>query len=190
MPNYCVAYGCRNGAKLVKNSKKKTDENIGSFKFPNVEKKPQLKELNEKWVKFVNRKDENNKLWKPDKDSVLCEEHFDQKYIKTGTRKTLNWQLNPIPTFRSKNATKRKSLEPTFDQLRKPPKIRYQQEDELKKYKDKWLVENFEQIDEKIIVLKIFNIKKQMNTNFFTDWNSTLKLAFHIFLSQFVLIKI
>ena len=149
MPNYCVAYGCRNGAKLVKNSKKKTDENIGSFKFPNVEKKPQLKELNEKWVKFVNRKDENNKLWKPDKDSVLCEEHFEQKYIKTGTRKTLNWQLNPIPTFQSKNAPKRQSLEPTIDQLRKPPKIRYQQEDELKKYKDKWLVETFEQIDEK-----------------------------------------
>ena len=102
------------------------------------------------------------KLWKTDKDSVLCEDHFEQKYIKTGTRKTLNWQLNPIPTIQSKNAPKgRHSLEPTIDQLRKPPKIRYQQEDEYRVYKDKWLVEIFEQIDEKNPVLKRFNMKKQ-----------------------------
>ena len=32
---------------------------MGSFKFPNVENRPQLKELNGKWAKFLNRKDEN-----------------------------------------------------------------------------------------------------------------------------------
>ena len=81
MPNYCVAPGCKNGAKLVENSKLKPEKNVSSFRLPNVEKKPQLKDLQEKWIKFVNRKDENGKIWEPGKESVLCEVHWPRRNV-------------------------------------------------------------------------------------------------------------
>ena len=109
MVNKCAAPSCRSG--YVKNGTKK----ITTFHFP-------LKkiELNKLWIRFVNRQN-----WSPTKHSVLCEYHFEEKYIIRGGKSNLKWDLNPIPTKHSEQLLKGpKSLIPTASTARKPPKER------------------------------------------------------------------
>ena len=58
-------------------------------------------ELNRLWFRFVNRKD-----WKQTKRSILCERHFEEKYIARGEKPNLKRLMNPIPTKHSKELLK------------------------------------------------------------------------------------
>ena len=59
-----------------------------SFSFPDDI------DLRNRWIYFVNRKD-----WQPSKHSVICVDHFDEKYLKIGKQRTkLLWNLLPVPT--------------------------------------------------------------------------------------------
>ena len=76
----CVIYGCKSGYKSNGNS-------VPPFHFP-----LQKVDLLAKWTKFVNRLD-----WSSTSNSVICANHFDQKFILNGKRKKLNWKFNPVP---------------------------------------------------------------------------------------------
>ena len=96
------------------------------------------------WIKFVNRSD-----WKPTKNSVLCINHFEDKFIHYGKRNKLKWHLNPISTKYPTEALKRPSTLPTSAPLlRKAPKIRVPQNDELPDFNKKNVVFKFEDITE------------------------------------------
>ena len=65
-----------------------TDLRKASFSFP------EDPDLRKRWIYFVNRKD-----WQPAKHSVICIDHFDEKYIKVGKQRTkLLWNIFPVPT--------------------------------------------------------------------------------------------
>ena len=114
MVNKCVVYGCNSGYKTSK-------ESISSFRFllNNTE-------LLAKWCRFVNRLD-----WTPSANSVICANHFEDKYIIVGKRKKLNWKLDPIPTIHSDSALLQPSYLYTPTTSRKSPKPRIYQKDQL-----------------------------------------------------------
>ena len=121
MVNKCAAPSCRSG--YAKNETK----HITKFHFP-------LKnfELNRLWIRFVNRKD-----WKPTKHSVLCELHFEEKYIVRGGKSNLKWLMNPIPTKHSKRLLKMpSSLLLTSKTTQKPPRQRLISNDQM----DRWTI--------------------------------------------------
>ena len=72
----------------------KNKESIASFRFPKAE-------LLEQWTRFVNRPD-----WTPSSNSVLCQNHFEDKFIIRRKRNKLRWDLNPVPTIHSKETLK------------------------------------------------------------------------------------
>ena len=130
MVNTCVAVGCDSGY-----LSKKSDAKICMFHFPL--KKP---ELLVHWERFVNRRE-----WKPTENSVLCDKHFDEKYIKRFSKKChLNWKMNPVPTIHSEELLQQSSCLPAPINIRKPPTKRVLQEDELQSFCDKDLLENFD----------------------------------------------
>ena len=43
---------------------------------------------------IVNRRD-----WLATKHSVLCELHFEEKYLRQGKKCTPQWSMNPVPTI-------------------------------------------------------------------------------------------
>ena len=80
-------------------------------------------------MKFINRRD-----WIPSSTAVLCEKHFEEKFISGGKKCNLKWKCNPIPTIHSEQSLKRPSTLPTPVVSRKLPKIRVKQEDEIKPF--------------------------------------------------------
>ena len=60
------------------------------IKFPNKKNESLLPA----WVKFCNRKHE----FTITNNTGICTKHFDEKFINKGTRMTLKWELNPVPT--------------------------------------------------------------------------------------------
>ena len=87
MVNKCAVFGCKRGYESVEQH---TDD-YHAFYFPTDEKK---KHLLPAWEKFVCRGN-----WKPTKNSVICEFHFDDQLINKGERWTLKWKTNPVPTI-------------------------------------------------------------------------------------------
>ena len=57
---------------------------------------------------IVNRRD-----WLPTKDSVLCELHFEEKYLRQGKKCTLQWSMNPVPTIYLQKLLSKTSSLPT-----------------------------------------------------------------------------
>ena len=136
MVNKCVAYGCQSG---YDETKTKVRTYVAMFRFP-----LNNKDLLVKWVHFVNRSD-----WKPTSNSVLCEKHFDSKFINRGKRCKLRWELNPIPSIHSEGVLKRPSTIPTPLPKRKPPAERIFQQDELNIFLSNDKIVDFSQINEK-----------------------------------------
>ena len=97
---------------------------IATFRFPF--KNPGLLD---KWVKSVNRRD-----WIPSSTAVFCEKHFEEEYISRGKKCNVKWKCNPIPTIHSEQSLKRPSTLPTPVVSRKLPKVRVEQEDEIKPF--------------------------------------------------------
>ena len=82
MVNKCVALTCASGYTI--NEKKQI------AKFHLLLKNA---ELNQQWIHFVNRRD-----WLATKHSMLCELHFEEKYLQRGEKCTLQWSVNPVST--------------------------------------------------------------------------------------------
>ena len=76
--------------------------NISSFRFPFSS------ELWAQWERYVNQRD-----WKPSANSVLCELHFEEKYVIRGKKCNLRWNINPIPTIYSMETLRKPSSLPT-----------------------------------------------------------------------------
>lgn len=95
------------------------------FGFPDQIKKP---DLYRKWVRFINRQS-----WVPTNNSGICAKHFDPKFVKISERKTLKWELNPVPNYYCSDTDIPPSLLPTPETSRKPPTDR-SQSDELKSF--------------------------------------------------------
>ena len=98
MPRKCSLNGCRTGY----DRKKDEEEVIGrkaSFQFP-----LENPELLKKWKDFAGMEDE------PGRHSALCEEHFEEQFIRRhAVRTTLDWKKDPVPSIRQKNARKREA---------------------------------------------------------------------------------
>ena len=90
MVNKCAVYGCESGYTAKK--KKKTEDGsnkrpvVAAFRFP-----LKKSELLVRWVKFINRSE-----WNPSEHSVICERHFEEKFINRGDKCNLKWKMDPV----------------------------------------------------------------------------------------------
>ena len=84
------------------------------------------------WERFVNRGAE----WRAKVSTVLCEQHFRPEFLNPSKLRThLDWKKDPVPTiYVNEMFTKYPSMTPTPLNIRKPPRKRLFQEDELPKY--------------------------------------------------------
>ena len=105
------------------------------FKFPDREKKP---ELFKAWVRFINRPNFN-----VTKNSGICLNHFNEKFIKVGQRKTLRWELDPEPSVY--DVPMLPSVAPTPVSKRKKPKDR-SSPDEIKQFTENDIIRSFADI--------------------------------------------
>jgi len=123
MVNKCAVFGCKRGYE----SKEKHDD-YHAFYFPTGENKSHLLTA---WEKFVARKD-----WNHTKNSVICEFHFEEKFILKGKRWTLKWKDDPVPTIFTEGMKQAPlSVQPTaVAPPRKPPLKRNYQEDEYQNF--------------------------------------------------------
>ena len=138
MVNKCSAPKCKTG--YSSKSQEPLDKKLSTFHFPLGKDK---EELNKKWIRFTNRAD-----WTPTKNSVLCELHFDDRYLIHGKRTTLNWNLDPIPTKHSKELENLHSVLPTTTTTRKPPSKRNFQDDQLMEFKSKDIINSLKDFNE------------------------------------------
>jgi len=137
MPNKCVVYGCKTACEACK------EKYVSTFSFPLASSDKSF--LLEHWIRFVNRTD-----WKPSNNSVICEKHFESKFIITGKqRNCLDWKLNPTPTIYTDKALKRPSNLPVLTMPRKSPKVRIYQEDQLSNFINMYTINSFEELCEK-----------------------------------------
>ena len=119
MPNKCCIFGCNTCYETCK------EKDISAFSFPSLEKEPVLAEQRKR---FVNRSD-----WSPCQNSVVCEKHFDPKFIIRGKERTrLKQKLKSCTNYiYTGEALKRPSTLPTPMIPRKAPKLRVYQEDQF-----------------------------------------------------------
>ena len=112
---------------------------IAKFYFP-------LKnaELNKQWIRFVNRKD-----WLATKHSMLCELHFEEKYLRRGEKCTLQLPMNLVPiVYHQKHLSKPSSL-PTQQTIRSIPRKIYFP-DELSTFQRREIRRTFQDLNESI----------------------------------------
>ena len=99
---------------------------------------PDKDTLRAKWVEFVNRKD-----FVVTESSRICIDHFESTYLSLGKERARhNYSLNPIPTIHLTSIAKSQLVIPI--RVRKSPKLRVFQKDELSLFKDKYTVINKE----------------------------------------------
>ena len=122
MPNKCIM-GC--SATGEDSPEKSSTNESRNFHFP-LKRNTHLLEY---WEKFTNRGPE----WKATKNTVICSNHFEEKYIIPNDRNaTLDWKANPRPTIYTNPLYKKlPSLIPTPVSMRKPPRKRNFQEDQM-----------------------------------------------------------
>ena len=136
MVNKCVAHGCKTGYAS------ESDGNIAVFHFPNQQKYPDLRA---KWVRWVNRKEFNE----ASNSNVICEKHFETKYISRGAKCRLKMAMHPVPTIYSSESLKRPSCLPVPDPPpRKLPKQRGVLPDELEEFNKQDIIHNLSELTE------------------------------------------
>ena len=136
MGKLCAADGCRTNYKKQENGVRIISNKETIFSFPDCAKKP---DLYRQWIRFVNC---NN--FEPKPSIGICSKHFDQKLINVGIRKTLKWELDPIPTNYCMYIPP--SVLPTVETKRKPPVVRGVKADELPKFKEQDTIHAFSEI--------------------------------------------
>ena len=112
-------------------------------------KLPEDKDLQLKWIKFLNRETTSSL-----KNIFLCEKHFEDKYLKKNEKRSrLILSMRPVPTIHSDSQKYylRLSSQPTITATRKPPTSRVFQEDELEKFRARDKIEHFNQINESLL---------------------------------------
>ena len=87
--------------------------------------------------------------WSPTSNSVICANHFDQKFILHGKRKKLNWKLNPVPSIYPESVLSKSSFLPTLIGFRKSSKPHIYQPDQVNSFVEKDEIHNIEDIKEK-----------------------------------------
>ena len=96
-------------------------------------------DLRRQWMRFCNQKSFHIKH-----KSGICTKHFDAKFVKEGERKTLKWELDPVPSNYCPDIDLPPSSLPTLWTTRKPPIDRsspdqlndFQKNDEIKSLAD------------------------------------------------------
>ena len=140
MVSKCVAHGCKTGYASEEN--KENDEVIATFHFPSETKYP---ELRAKWIRWVNRKDFST----ASNSNVLCEKHFEEKFISRGVKSRLIMKMDPMPTIYSPESLKRPSVLPSpAASPRKLPKVRGVYPDELNEFNKKDILHEFKDLGE------------------------------------------
>lgn len=135
MVNKCAAFGCTTG--YVRKKKEDVGSSLATFHFPTKKK-----DLLIIWERFVAKKN-----WSSTSSSVLCEKHFQEKFLKRSNRTTLKWDLNPVPTIQDDEAMKRPAEFPEIHELRKPPKIRNILPDQMEEFSDMDKISSLDDID-------------------------------------------
>ena len=93
---------------------------------------PRNSSLRLKWIEFLNRQS-----FIVTNLSRICIDHFDQKYIHIHLKRPiLNYSLNPIPTIQPVSIPKSQAAVPK--PIRKLPKVRIFQPDQLQAFKAKF----------------------------------------------------
>ena len=101
-------------------------------------------ELRMLWIRFFNRQD-----WKPTKHSVVCELHFEEKYIVRGGKFNSKWSMNPIPTEHTNELLKiLSSLLPTSKTTRKPPRKRLTSNDQMDTFRKRHTITSLGDLNE------------------------------------------
>ena len=96
------------------------------------------------WIRFFNRQD-----WKPTKHSVVCELHFEEKYIVRGGKFNSKWSMNPIPTEHTNELLKiLSSLLPTSKTTRKPPRKRLTSNDQMDTFRKRHTITSLGDLNE------------------------------------------
>ena len=65
-------------------------------------------DLIKQWIRFVKRRD-----WLATNHSVLCELHFEEKYLRQDEKCALQWLMNSVPTIYPQKLLSKPSLLPT-----------------------------------------------------------------------------
>ena len=90
MGRVCVVEDCQSNRKQYDTRASYTIlEKTTVFKFPS--KRP---DLCKEWIKFV-----GDNCFPLTENKGICLAHFDKKFVKTGKRTTLKWEMNPIPSI-------------------------------------------------------------------------------------------
>ena len=136
MVNKCVAHGYKTGYAS------QSTENIATFHFPNPKKYP---ELRAKWIRWVNRKD----FTEASSSNVICEKHFEEKFISCGVKCRMKYAMHPMPTIYSAESLKRPSCLPLPDPPpRKLPKQRGILPDELQEFNKQDIIHDLSELGE------------------------------------------
>ena len=140
MVNKCVAHGCKTGYASEENKENNTI--IATFHFPSETKYP---ELRAKWIRWVNRKD----FTTASASNVLCEKHFEEKFISRGGKCRLKMAMDPMPSIYSAESLKRPSCLPLPDPPpRKLPKQRGILPDELQEFNKQDIIHDLSELRE------------------------------------------
>jgi len=124
----CALVGCRTNYKKQDDKVRVLANKESVLHFPDKTRKP---DLYRKWVRFVNRES-----WAP--------KSSDSKFIKSGCRKTLKCELDPVPTDYCQYLPP--SVIPTIETPRKPPIDRNFKEDEIHSFKQDHAISEFSDI--------------------------------------------
>ena len=136
MGKLCALVDCRTNYKKQEDKVRVVANKESVFLFPNKVKKP---DLYRKWIRFVNRHS-----WEPKQSIGICAKHFDSKYIKSGCRQTLKWELDPVPTNYCQDLPP--SVIPTVETPRKPPIDRNSIPDEIHSFQQDHAISDFTDI--------------------------------------------
>ena len=83
------------------------------------------------------------------KTLVLCELHFEEKYLRRGEKCTLEWSWNPVPTVYPQKLLSKPSSLPTQQTTRNLSRKR-SLADELSTFQQRDIIRNFQYLNESI----------------------------------------
>ena len=128
MPNKCSVVDCNSGYK--------DGPNYTRYKFPLDE------QLAAKWLRFLNRPAD----YVITENSLICSQHFDNKFLKTTSQNftRLNYNLNPIPTIHPLSIPQSQAIIPTNS--RPPPKDCVFQPDQISIYEENLRIRKFQDV--------------------------------------------
>ena len=81
----------------------------------------------------------------PGKNGGICSKHFENKFLKTGKRTALRWDLNPVPSIYPDSGNFPPSRLPSVPPRRKSP-TRREFPDQISKFKQKMKLNIFNRL--------------------------------------------